>query len=73
MDEDISPVAVDDGIKIMEDMLYKWASDADGEDVMMSEDGLSPEVQLQDLQKYLETYHTRIEGNQWLQSVIASL
>lgn len=72
MEEDVPQDVVDDGVRVMEEMLRTWASQADGEDVIMSDEP-SVEVQLENLQKHFETYRPRIEDNQWLQSVIASL
>lgn len=62
-----------DGIEIMEEMLCKWGSHVNEQDIIMSDAEHSPEVELENLHKYLQVYQSRIEGNSWLQSIVTSL
>ena len=74
----IPPEVIEEGNKIMEQLLRSWASQVsgfDGEDVDMDadEDSDSPEAQVQALQRCMEGFREQIEGNQWIQRVLASL
>jgi DNA mismatch repair protein MSH2 len=66
------PQITEDGIQIIEELLQTWASNADGDDVIMS-DSLSPEAQLQELKNCVERFRPRIEQSPWLQSMLTSL
>ena len=74
-----SPEVIESGVQIVEELLKTWASRSpsepsavDGEDIVMSDD-LSPEAQLDGLKSCFSEYHERIEGNPWIQSILASL
>ncbi|ETW75892.1 hypothetical protein HETIRDRAFT_152464 [Heterobasidion irregulare TC 32-1] len=77
-DGDFSPEVTEEGIKIVEDLLKTWASRTssssmdDGEDVIMS-DELSPQAQLEELKTCFAEIQPRIDGNPWVQSLLASL
>ncbi|GBE87515.1 DNA mismatch repair protein msh-2 [Sparassis crispa] len=69
---------VEEGTKIVEELLRTWASHTDrrdGEDVIMADgdDELSSSAQLEELKKCVEQFRPRIEANPWVQSVLASL
>jgi DNA mismatch repair protein MSH2 len=70
----ISPDIAEEGIQVVEEILRTWSSgpSPDDGDVSMSED-LSPEYQLAELRKSFEKYKPRIEGNQWLQTLLTTL
>ena len=67
----------DEGSKIVEEFLTTWASQcaaakSDGEDVVMdNDDDVDREITI--LKETLEKYRDRIEGNPWIQSLIATL
>jgi DNA mismatch repair protein MSH2 len=67
-----SPEVTGEGIQIVEELLKTWASNADGDDIIMSDD-LSPAAQLQRLKNCVEAFRPRIENNAWLQSMLKSL
>ncbi|KIY44220.1 DNA mismatch repair protein MSH2 [Fistulina hepatica ATCC 64428] len=73
MPMDISPEVTEQGIKIIEEIMSKWASRTDGEDVVMDDADDSAEAQLDELRRCIGEYRTQIEGNEWLRSVIATL
>jgi DNA mismatch repair protein MSH2 len=62
---------VEEGIQIVEELLRAWASDQDGDDIVMSDD-LSPEAQLEELKRCMDGFRPRIETNDWLQSLLTS-
>ncbi|KZT10399.1 DNA mismatch repair protein [Laetiporus sulphureus 93-53] len=68
---------VEEGTKIIEELLRTWASmppDHDGEDVTMAEeDEPSPAAQLEQLKRCVEQFRPQIEANAWVQSILASL
>lgn len=66
------PEVTEEGIQIVEELLRVWASNADGDDVIMSDD-LAPAAQLQGLKDCVEGFRPRIENNAWLQSMLTSL
>jgi len=66
------PEVTEEGIQIVEELLRVWASNADGDDVLMSDD-LSPAAQLQGLKDCVEAFRPRIENNAWLQSMLTYL
>ena len=65
---------VEDGIKIMEEFFKAWSSteSEDKEDIVMKDDSPS-DIHLEDLQRHIHNFRSRIERNPWLQSVIQSL
>lgn len=71
--------ATEEGVKLMEEFLRKWAGkETDGEDVIMGdgdEDDFEVEnaKELESLKKVVDELLPRMEGNAWLQSVITSL
>ena len=69
------PEVVEEGTKIIEEMLHAWASKSahDGEDVVMDDDDVSPEEQLEELRRCVEQFRPRIESNPWAQSLLAAL
>jgi DNA mismatch repair protein MSH2 len=66
------PEVTEEGIQIVQELLQAWTSNADGDDVIMSDD-LSPTAQLQGLKDCVEAFQPRIENNAWLQSMLTSL
>ena len=72
---ELPPEVVEEGTKIVEEFLKKWAQrQQDGEDVVMADnEDDSPEAQLTDLRKCLEEFRPQIEGNAWVQQVLSSL
>jgi DNA mismatch repair protein MSH2 len=66
------PEVTKEGIQIVEELLRAWASNVDGDDVIMS-DELSPTAQLDGLKDCVEEFRLRIENNAWLQSMLTSL
>ena len=66
------PEVTKEGIQIMEELLQAWASDVDGDDIVMS-DELSSAAQLKGLKDCVEEFQPRIENNAWLQSMLTSL
>lgn len=70
-------VPVTEGIQIMEEFLWTWASQGsmkDGEDIIMAEDDGDDvsRSQVRELRDCLEDFRPRIENNQWLQSILTS-
>ncbi|KAH0581768.1 hypothetical protein H2248_011450 [Termitomyces sp. 'cryptogamus'] len=75
-DEAIPADVTEEGLQIMEDFFRTWSSQPsgnDGEDVVMRDTDQDPDVQLQELQKCMKEFRSRIEKNRWLQSVLSSL
>ncbi|KAI0937540.1 hypothetical protein AcV7_003542 [Taiwanofungus camphoratus] len=73
---DLSAEVIEEGTKIIEELLRDWASHIsgqDGEDIVMSDEALSPADQLEQLKTCINQFQPRIEGNQWVQSVLNSL
>jgi DNA mismatch repair protein MSH2 len=67
---------VSEGVTLVEEMLRKWAggAGADGDVEMGDTEGArDPEAQLARLKACMEEYRERMEGNAWVQGVIASL
>ncbi|CCL99791.1 uncharacterized protein FIBRA_01813 [Fibroporia radiculosa] len=68
---------IEEGTKIIEDLLRTWAShvsEHDGEDVVMSDaEDASHVAQLEELKKCVEQFRPQIESNPWVQNVLASL
>ena len=74
----IPPEVVEEGNKLIEQLLRTWASKVsndDSEDVDMDagEYDDSPEAQVEELRKCVEEFRPQIEDNQWVQRVLASL
>ncbi len=74
----IPPEVVEEGNKLIEQLLRTWASKVssdDSEDVDMDggESDGSPEAQVEELRKCVEAFRPQIEDNQWVQRVLASL
>ena len=65
---------VQDGIKIMEEFFKAWSSNEsdDPEDIVMKDDDSPSDIDLEDLQKHIHNFRSRIELNPWLKSVIQS-
>ncbi|KZT68906.1 DNA mismatch repair protein [Daedalea quercina L-15889] len=76
-DPELSAEVVEEGTKIIEDLLRTWvanASEKDGEDIVMSDDDPdSVAVQLAELKKCFEQFRPQIERNEWVQRALASL
>lgn len=69
----MDPGVVEDGIKIMEDFFKAWSSnESEDQDVVMEGDFPS-NIPLEDLQRHIRDFRSRIEHNTWLKSVIQSL
>lgn len=69
----MDPEIVEDGIKIMEEFFKAWSSnESDDQDVVMEDDS-SSDIHLENLQRHVHNFRSRIEANPWLQSVIQSL
>lgn len=70
----MDPEVVKDGVQIMEEFFKAWSSNEseDQEDIVMKDDFPSA-VHLEDLQRHVHGFRSRIEQNPWLQSVIQSL
>lgn len=67
---------VEEGTQIVEELLRAWAATQgghDGEDVVMGDEEASEEAQLEELRLCVEQFRPRIEGNPWVQSVLATL
>ena len=68
---------VDEGSKIVEEVLREWAQRCaadgqDGEDVIMDDDEKA-EKDIATLKECMGKYQNQIEGNPWIQSLIATL
>ncbi|OBZ78347.1 DNA mismatch repair protein msh-2 [Grifola frondosa] len=75
-ESDLPTEVIEEGTKIVEELLRTWASNTsghDGEDVVMMDDDASPDAQLEELRRCVEQFRPRIEGNPWVQRVLASL
>ena len=71
----LSVEEIEGGNKIIEQLLRTWTSRLsaqDVEDVNMDVDE-SPESQVEELKKCVERFKPQIEGNAWVQRVLASL
>jgi len=69
----MDPEVIEDGIKIMEEFFKAWSSnDSEDQDIVMNDDSPS-DIHLEDLQRHIHDFRSRIEGNPWLQSIIQSL
>ncbi|KAG7443335.1 DNA mismatch repair protein [Guyanagaster necrorhizus] len=76
-DDDIPVEVTNEGIAIVEELLSTWAASqkqGDDEDVVMEDiDGISAESQLEELKRCFDAFQPKIEGNAWLQSLLATL
>ncbi|KAK0203192.1 muts domain V-domain-containing protein [Desarmillaria ectypa] len=75
-DNDMPVEVTNEGIAIVEELLSTWAASQaqDDDDVVMEGiDGVSPEVQLEELKRCFDNFKPKIEGNAWLQSLLATL
>lgn len=76
-DPALSEETVEEGTKIVEEFLRTWAANTaqtDDEDVVMADDDESDAAaQLAELKKCFERFQPKLEGNAWVQSVLASL
>lgn len=68
MDQEV----VQDGIKIMEELFKAWSSEADDQDIVMKDDDSPSDIHLEDVQRHVHDFRSRIELNPWLHSVIQS-
>jgi hypothetical protein len=70
----MDPEIVQDGIKIMEEFFKAWSSNEskDQEDIVMEDVDSPSDIHLEDLQRHIHDFRSRIELNPWLQSVIQS-
>lgn len=76
---DVDPEVVEEGTKLVEELLRTWAartSGHDGEDVIMAdgdEDSGDPEAQLAELKHCFEQFRPQLESNAWVKQVLAML
>jgi len=74
---ELSPDVVEEGTKIVEELLRTWASrtsEQDGDDVIMLDaDEPSPTAQLEELKRCIEQFRPRIESNPWVQHILTTL
>ena len=73
----MSEEVVEEGTKIVEELLRTWAANntqADDEDVVMADDD-EPDAaaQLAELKRCFERFQPKLESNAWVQSVLTSL
>ena len=70
----MDPEVVKDGVKIMEEFFEAWSSnECEGQEDIVMEDDFPSANHLEDLQRHVQDFRSRIEHNPWLQSVIQSL
>ncbi|KIP09722.1 hypothetical protein PHLGIDRAFT_300246 [Phlebiopsis gigantea 11061_1 CR5-6] len=78
-DMDLDPEAVEEGTKLVEQLLNTWAgrtSVQDGEDVVMfddADDSGDPGAQLAELKKCFEQFQPQLEDNAWVKQVLSTL
>lgn len=76
VDADIPPEVIEEGSKLVEELLRTWAKSGplqDSGDVVMTDNDDSPESQLAELRKCVETYRPRLEQNLWAQRLLENL
>lgn len=76
MEDDLPAEVMEEGTQIIEELLRSWAGTlpANGEDVEMADDDSElPERQAEELKRCVERFRSRIEGNAWARTVLASL
>ena len=78
----LSPAIVEEGTALVEELLKTWSSTSStssalagsDEDVEMADDAEDDaEAQLATLRRCVEQFRPRLEGNAWVQQVLASL
>ena len=76
-DADIPLEVVEEGSRLVEELLRTWASRTtahDGEDVVMADDeDDSPEAQLAELRQCVEQFRPQLEQNLWAQRLLETL
>ena len=76
---DVDPEVVEEGTKLVEQLLKTWAGGASGqddEDIVMADDEEDlgdPEAQLVELKKCFEQFRPQLEGNAWVKQVLSTL
>lgn len=76
---DVDPEVVEEGTKLVEQLLKTWAGGASGqddEDIVMADDEEDlgdPEAQLAELKKCFEQFRPQLEGNAWVKQVLSTL
>ena len=78
LEPDLDPVVVEEGMRLVEDLLRTWASSSavqDDGDVVMgdAEANETPEAQLEALKKCVEQFRPQLEGNAWVQRLMTTL
>jgi len=73
----VSPEVQDEGITIIESLLHAWSSrtstsDDDAMIVDGEENNLDVQAQLNELKKCVEEFQPKIQGNAWVQSLLAA-
>lgn len=66
---------IDEGSKIIEEVLRAWAArspEKDGDDVVMGDDDTA-DAEVTNLRACVDEYKDRIAGNPWIQSLLAAL
>lgn len=61
-----------EGSKLIATFLKEWASEIDGDDVVMKEAG-SAEEEIARLKQYFERWKPQIQANRWCENVLSSL
>ena len=75
----VDPEVVEEGTKLVEQLLKTWAGGASGqddEDIVMADDEEDlgdPEAQLAELKKCFEQFRPQLEGNAWVKQVLSTL
>ena len=76
IDADIPLEIVEEGSKLVEELLRTWSAKGavhDDDDVVMADDDDdTPEAQLAELQKCVEEFRPRLEQNLWAQRILES-
>ncbi|EED80646.1 predicted protein [Postia placenta Mad-698-R] len=72
----LPPEVVEEGTRIVEELLRTWASqisERDGDDIVMEDSEDSAATELEKLKRCVEQFRPQIEGNAWVQHLLASL
>lgn len=72
----LPPEVVEEGTRIVEELLRTWASQIsqrDGDDIVMEDSEDSAATELEKLKRCVEQFRPQIEGNAWVQHLLASL
>ncbi|EIN09262.1 DNA mismatch repair protein [Punctularia strigosozonata HHB-11173 SS5] len=75
-DAEFSEEVTEEGVELVEELLRTWATRSAGgsdEDVDMDAADLTPEQQLEELKRCVETFKPRIEANPWVRSLLTEL